>query len=116
MVFTVRQVAIYVINRNQPYYSNDLLQCIPRLLDREFGVTGGDTQRRMLELDDLRIQKTEELAQLMKLHNWKEDRDEHKKLMDTINSVCGGLIMIEYREMARQVKFLFNVAAAIGHW
>lgn len=103
--FFLGEVADSVIRSNKNYYQSELIDLIPdKLLDTEFNSKNG--LQLIEKLDRLRFKKEKELAAML---------DNPKKLKEAINSSRNNLSEKQERKK-KEIKFLFNVAAALLHW
>jgi len=107
---TARNVAKDIINANAEYYSDALLQLIPKeILGTE--LANDNLYEIGRKIDEIRFRKEKELSALFQGIT---DGKEKQKLEEIINGDGKGLNKRQLNKI-RQIKFLNNLAQAIIH-
>jgi hypothetical protein len=111
---TVRNVVRDVINANAEYYSDALLQLIPKeILGTD--LADENLHRIGLKIDNIRFKKEDELAIMFQIV--KPNEKDMKKLEEVINGTdkMAGELNSSQKEKIKEIKFLSNIAQTIIH-
>ncbi len=110
--FVVQDVAERMIERNEPYYTEELMALIPDDLKQQ-EITDANIAGLMEKLGKIRLAKENEFAELLGL-NGKMDNHRFEKINDALNAPPKTLTP-EQEQKRKELKFLFYVITNILH-
>lgn len=110
---TVREIAERIVKINSPYYTKDLLGLVPEeLLNKK--LTDENFDEIIRQVDAIRLVKTNELRS--KIKTIKADKEVIETILEVILNYSNlSTLPEDFDKRGKEIKFLFNVAATIGH-